>query len=211
MFDFLFFSKEYCYLCKQNKTDSYICDECTEKLEFIEGKRNIEYSECLYPLFYNNYIKSIIKNFKYSSDTYLVKPLCEILYKFYKKEKLEFDYVSYVPMYSIDEFDRGYNQSKLLAEEFSKVANIKFIDVLEKQHTTKHQNKLDRKDRFTNLLNSFKIKDGLDLVNKKLLIIDDVVTTGSTFSAITKEILNNYDVNLTFMAIASSKIENEEN
>ncbi|MFM1551992.1 ComF family protein [Helcococcus ovis] len=211
MLNYLFYSTEYCYFCKENKSNSYICDECMERLEFIFGNRYIDNSRCLYPLFYNNYIKGIIKRFKYNSDTYLVKPLSEILINFYKENRLEFDYVSYIPMYKKDEFDRGYNQSKLLAQEFSKQTGIKLIDILKKVNSTKHQNKLSRKDRFTNLSNSFKIIDGLEINNRKILIIDDVVTTGSTFKAVSSEILNEYDVDITFFAVASSKTENEDN
>lgn len=207
--DYLFYSDEYCKVCLNEKSESNICSTCIERLEFISSKRELELGVCYYPLFYNNFMREIIRKFKYEKATYLAKPLVEILYKFYKSLKLEFDYVTYVPMYANDEYERGYNQSYYLAEKFSKLSGIKLISIVNKVKKTKHQNKIDRNERVKNLSDSFKTIKGMDINGSKVLIIDDLVTTGSTLNIISNVINDIYNLELTFMAITSSKVEGE--
>lgn len=208
--DYLFYSNEYCKFCLDEKSNSNICKTCIERLEFIKSKRELKYGICYYPLFYNNYIRYLIKKFKYEKCTYLAKPFAEIIYKFYLSIDEDFDYISYVPMYPKDEFDRGYNQAELLAREFSKLSGIDLIEIAKKNKKTKHQNKIDRNERYQNLMSSIEIIRDLEIENKKILIIDDLVTTGSTLNILAKEIVESYNVKLGFMAIASSKIDSEE-
>lgn len=207
--DYLFYSNEYCKICLNEKSKSNICKNCIERLEFIASNRKLELGTCYYPLFYNNFIREIIRKFKYEKATYLVHPLAEILYKFYKSLNLEFDYISYVPMYADDEYERGYNQSYYLAEEFSKLSGIKLINIVNKIKKTKHQNKIDRNERTKNLSESFKIIKGMNINGSRVLIIDDLVTTGSTLNIISNVINDIYNLELTFMAITSSKVEGE--
>lgn len=210
MSEYLFYSDKYCHLCLENKTKDYICEDCDDRLEKIYGFRALEHGNCYYPLFYNNYIKNIIQKYKFQSDTFLVKPLTEILVKFLKNNKIEFDYITYIPMYKRDEFKRGYNQTKILAKEISKILNKELISLCEKDISTKNQNKLARSKRLNNLSGSFKFVYYKSLENlnfSKILVIDDVVTTGSTFNAFSKVVKENLNVELIFLAITSSKIE----
>lgn len=207
MIDFIFYSKDYCHICLQNKTENYICNDCIERLEFIDGLRELEEGICIYPLFYNNFLKSLLKKFKYEDCTYLVRPFADIINNFLDLKKIHFDYVSYVPMYYKDEYERGYNQSKILCEFYSKMVNKEIIQIIDKVKYTSHQNKLDRKKRLNNLKDSFEIIENLDIDNKKILFIDDIVTTGSTFNAISREIKSKYKCELIFLALASSKID----
>lgn len=207
MINYLFYSNDYCHLCLENKTDTYICEECKNKIEYIDGEREIEGGICMYPIFYSNFIKDAIKKFKYEKNTFLVKPFAEMLYNYYCEKKLEVDYVSYIPMYSKDEYNRGYNQSKLLAEYFCKLTGLELVELLIKNKSTKHQNKLTKKDRMRNLENSFECIISNNINGKNILFIDDIVTTGSTFNAISNEIKKHYDANIMFLALASSKID----
>lgn len=58
--------------------------------------------------------------------------MVQLLFDFYNDKKLQIDYISYIPMYYKDEYKRAYNQSKLLAEYFSKSTNIECISIIEK-------------------------------------------------------------------------------
>jgi ComF family protein len=76
---------------------------------------------------------------------------------------------------------RGYNQSEELAKELSKVLKIPVIsDVLIKIKSTKPQMELSKQEREKNLLGAFKIKNSVSLADKKVFLVDDVYTTGST-------------------------------
>lgn len=210
MLKYLFYSKDYCHLCLDNKTDTFICDDCKDRLKFVSACRELDEGICLYPLFYNNFIKNKIKRFKYESSTYLAKAFVEILYKFIIEQDLDFDYISYISMYKKDEYDRGYNQSKLLAEFLASKLNKKVVKLADKIKTTKHQNKLDKEERKTNLQGAYRIRSGLDIENKTILIVDDLVTTGSTFSSIGKLVKEEYNCDLIFLALASSRLGEED-
>lgn len=207
MIDYLFYSNEYCKFCLENKTSTNICKICYERLEFIDGIKHTSLGNAYYPLFYNNFIKDIIKRFKYSSKTHLVKPLAEVLYNFYLSKNFNYDYISFVPMTTKDEFERGYNQSYLLAKELSKLLNVGIVDLAEKVKITKHQNKLDIVSRKINLKNSFKVYNKLEIDNKFILVIDDLVTTGETFTTLAKEVSKTYNVKIDLLVICSSHID----
>ena len=82
-----------------------------------------------------------------------------------------------------DDFeDRGYNQVELMAKEIHFLLDIPVIDALEKHKATKSQKSLNGEERKTNVSGAFRVKTGIDLKGKKLLLIDDVCTTGSTLS-----------------------------
>lgn len=206
MFDFLFLSNKYCSLCENKVADNHICKECMDRFHFIDGRRELDFGVCIYPLFYNNYVKELIKRFKYQNETHLVKAFTEILTEFIIKNEIAFDYISFVPMYYDDEFERGYNQSYLLAKEIGKKLDKKVVELSKKIKKTRHQNKLNPLERNKNLSECFgfsgKIKE-----YSRVLIVDDLVTTGSTFNNLSKVILENIQVELIFACIASSKID----
>ena len=97
-----------------------------------------------------------------------------------------FDYITYVPMHRKDKRSRGFNQSQLLAKELSKLMNIGCFQTLIKVRQTDPQHILEGKKRLTNLKGAFKIVDKSLIKGRKILIIDDVVTTGSTLSECSK-------------------------
>ncbi|WP_103981345.1 ComF family protein [Helcococcus massiliensis] len=210
MLKYLFYSKDYCHMCLENKTDTFICNDCKERLKFVSASRDLKEGLCLYPLFYNNFIKDKIKKFKYESSTYLAKTFVEILYEFILAEDIDFDYISYISMYKKDEYDRGYNQSKLLADLLALKFDKKLVNLADKIKSTKHQNKLDKEERKTNLQGAYRVRLGLDLENKTILIVDDLVTTGSTFSSIGKLVKEEYNCDLIFLALASSRLGEED-
>ena len=78
--------------------------------------------------------------------------------------------------------DRGYNQVELMANEIHFLLDIPVIDALEKLKATKSQKTLNAEERKTNISGAFRTKTGIDLKGKKLLLIDDLCTTGNTLS-----------------------------
>lgn len=84
--------------------------------------------------------------------------------------------------------NRGYNQSEELAKELSKILEIPVVlDVLIKTKTTKSQMELKKEEREKNLENAFSIKKPLDFARgKKVFLVDDVYTTGSTMQECAK-------------------------
>ena len=75
---------------------------------------------------------------------------------------------------------RGFNQSELIANEFSQRFNLVIDQVLQKSRTTRQQKELDKTQRSLNLQKAFLITQ-LEYIPKQIILIDDITTTGSTF------------------------------
>jgi ComF family protein len=91
------------------------------------------------------------------------------------------DYIIGVPVTKKRLGERGYNQTNLIAKELSKILGIEYIsNMLVKIRDTEHQSKLTKTERKFNIKNCFEVADIYDVSNKKILLIDDIFTTGAT-------------------------------
>lgn len=91
-----------------------------------------------------------------------------------------FDLITCVPMYKSDQRKRTYNQSKLLAVSLSKMLGVPYLEPLKKIKKTKKQHKLKYADRKTNLNGAFQLIDKEAVKGKRVLIVDDIITSGNT-------------------------------
>jgi competence protein ComFC len=85
-----------------------------------------------------------------------------------------------VPIHESRQRERGFNQSTLVARQYARLAGKPFADVLQKIHPTSSQRGLDRWQRKRNLTGSFSVTKQPSVDAEHILLIDDVVTTGST-------------------------------
>ena len=121
------------------------------------------------------------------------------------KNEKNFDFKEYylvpVPIHESTLRKRGFNQSLLLAENLK---NFELLDCLEKIKLTQNQSKLNKKARLLNLNNSFLIKDKYrnKILNKKIVLIDDIATTLSTLNECTKILKNAGAKNITGLVLA---------
>ena len=103
----------------------------------------------------------------------------------------DIDLIVPVPMFKRDEKKRGFNQSELICKETGKFLSIPVnTKCLKKIHSTSSQKSLGRMERLTNLTGAFTVTDAKAVKGKRILVIDDVCTTGSTLSEITHELIN---------------------
>ena len=118
-------------------------------------------------------------------------------------EKL--DIIIPVPLHKKKERIRGYNQSTLLAKGLSASLNIPFnVEALVRTRHTDSQTKKSREERVNNIEGAFSVKSPQELVNKNILLVDDVVTTGSTIieCAKTLEKANPQSISVCTLGIA---------
>ena len=127
------------------------------------------------------------------------------------KEKLElenikFDYILFVPLYKKRQRKRGFNQAQKIANDLGKLVDIPVLDILIRKEQTKRLYKLNKVDRQQELKNVFALKDNeYNLNNKKVLLIDDIFTTGSTVNEISKVLkLNGVDKIFVLCALTGS-------
>ena len=187
-----FFNENYCFFCKENIIkNSYLCEECISKIRKYDKDIFNDYGEECFKkdiiFYYSGMLKTKIKEFKFENGVYSKKPFGKLIYENLDKSLLDkMDYIAYVPSSKKKIRKRGYNHSKLLAEEISKYSNIPLFDNLHKIKNTKSQHFLSLEERSLNLKNSFMVN--CDLKGKNILLIDDIHTSGATIDECYKEL-----------------------
>ena len=124
-------------------------------------------------------LKKALWMLKYQGAKQLAKPLAELIReRIWKKLETENWLVVPVPLSKNKLRHRGYNQAELIARELS--GNVR-ADVLFKKFHTKSQVEVKNKEeRLANIIGSFEIKNPEKIKGKKIILIDDVLTTGAT-------------------------------
>ena len=116
------------------------------------------------------------------------------------------DYAVPVPIHPLKEKKRGYNQSFYLAKGLESRSGLQLrSDVIKKEMNTASQTHKGRFKRWENVSASFALQETENLQNKHLLLIDDVLTTGSTAEACAQELLKIEGVKLSFLSLAISQ------
>lgn len=137
---------------------------------------------CISTFVYDGRVRRMILRMKYHDRTQYIPQIAELLTadveNAYNGE--EFDFITAVPMYRKDLRNRGYNQSALLAKELGKRLELPYLETIEKIKRTKKQHHLKYKERKTNLNGAFKLIDKDAVKGKRILIIDDIITSGFT-------------------------------
>ncbi len=198
-----------CLICKEeDKSGRHMCIACRENLEIVNGEIEL-YSPYIknayYSVFYNRFIREVIKDYKFKGKNYLYKALAELMIDTIRQYDLKADILIYIPIHRRKEAIRGYNQAALLALYISKSLNMPLIESnLIKYKSTKDQSHSDKYDRSRNLVDSFKILKPFEVRDKEILLIDDIVTTGATMEEASKVLIESGAKKVSGLAITSS-------
>lgn len=193
----------YCAICNE-KTEpgNIICSRCFDSIYFIHDYRCVscgrpigEGSKCkmcgeMETHFdgitgCGSYIppfSEIIRIFKYHNRPSLGKRLSRIMYSSYLSSVNlgSINTVTWVPMSGVELRERGYNQSRLLAEEFGAISGKNILKLLKKKRDIPSQTSLEDERRFKNIKGAFSASVGQRIADDSVIIVDDVLTTGST-------------------------------
>ena len=179
-----------CGICGKFNQD-FLCKKCQKMLEAeakfeIDKVDNQEYffENHLYIFKYEGIIRKLILNYKFNEKSFLYKTFVIFLLKNEKFFKIlkSYDTIIPVPVSSKRMNERGYNQSELIANDIVKqIAECECItDCLIKNKNIIEQSKLNKEQRQKNIQGVYILKNKEKLINKKILLIDDIYTTGST-------------------------------
>lgn len=135
---------------------------------------------CYSSFFYKDIFADAIKRFKFHNYPQSAEKLAVVLADTISKYDVSFDYITYVPMFPKRERERGYNQSKLLAKEVSKILDIPLEHFLIKIKDNPPQHTMNKKEKKNNVKGVFGVQKKDILKGKTVLIIDDVITSGYT-------------------------------
>ncbi len=182
-----------CGICDElNK--KYLCRRCETRLapyyiNKIEHKKKTFFEYQIKIFRYENIVREKIIEYKFKEKAYMYKTFKKIIlnnkkiYSFLKK----YDIILAVPLHRKKRWERGYNQTELIAKEIAKDLEIKFYNkVLVKTRNTKVQSTLSKKDRIENVKDAFSVINQKTIKEKSVILFDDIFTTGNTVSECSK-------------------------
>lgn len=192
--------EERCMVCDEEGFIG-ICPSCKSRINKAKNEGSI-----LSYGFYGGILKSLILKFKYESNYNVGYLLANFLIEIIKESEIDIDIICYIPMIRKDERKRGFNQCKLIANEIGYNLNIPVSNCIKKVKHTKEQKKLTKEERIKNLIGAFEVTSNEDIKNKRVLLIDDVMTTGATIDECTKILKKSGVKEIIVLTIAKSNI-----
>lgn len=189
----LFYPKV-CGICgKISKED--ICNQCKVKIKkWKRNKKHIyltkNFTTHMYVFDYQDIIREKILQYKFQEKSYIFRTFVKIILN---DKKIcgflkSYDIIIPVPISKKRKRLRGYNQSELIAKIVAKQINgLEYrCDVLYKRRDTLTQSSLNKEKRQENIKDAYYIKNEEVVQNKKILLLDDIYTTGSTVNECSK-------------------------
>jgi competence protein ComFC len=199
-----------CTVCSGNvHAGEYLCADCDAKLTHIVppfctrcsepfpaaisapftcancGQRRLHFETAVAAYRSRGIVRQVLLDFKYGRQIYLRHLVARWLLATLGDERLRnimFDMVVPVPLHPARERERGFNQSALIAQVLSAHTKWPLARLLERTRYTTTQTAFDRAARLQNLRGAFRLRKTDDVRGLRVLLIDDVLTTGSTLS-----------------------------
>ena len=187
LMDLLFPPK--CAFCSRvmSSGDDAWCSGCTDSLPFTldSGRQAGEYYDfCVSPLYYKGLARKSILKFKFRGMSAYADVYGRILADCIRENPdIDFDMISWVPLSGRRKRSRGYDQAMLLALATALQLNDVAVETLKKPRDVQAQSELSgRKERSANISGAYEAADTELITGKCVLLIDDIITTGSTLS-----------------------------
>ena len=190
--------ERFCQTCFNNTKliDSNICQQCGEPMDQSSGLvcKRCQSAEMYFTAvrswaYFEDPIKKAIHKLKYKRNLGLGEVLADPLGTILADCKWKIDLITAVPLDKERLRERGYNQAVLLARPLAWKTNLSYNDnALKRIRTTRPQVGLTRDQRIKNMEEVFSAEPGI-VKNRRVLVVDDVFTTGSTINACAKALL----------------------
>ncbi len=209
----IFVDKYNCIVCDkelQYQSKYGLCPDCLKKTTFV--KENIclkcgrwQSNEADYCItcqnhkryfdmarscvVYDDIAKEIVRGLKFGRKKYFAKYVSAFLIERYEEcfKDIEIDYIIPVPLTKKRQRARGYNQAYAIAQKFAEFYGLPIrADIAAKTVRNKEQAKLAGEEREKNVLDVYEVVKPEDVKGKSILIVDDVMTTGSTASELSR-------------------------
>lgn len=195
-----FITDDFCQQCgKSIGAKERFCQECRQRRFFFAEARAVG--------IYEQGLKQYIKQLKYDGYQSLARPLGELLsiytQQFYDLK--EIDLITYIPVHQERMEERGFNQAYLLARELGENTNLPVKSLLARQKNTIKQSKLSRQERLENVQNKFKVEQGHLVKEQKILLVDDIYTTGATVNEASRILLNHSAHSIKVITLATGR------
>lgn len=180
-----------CPFCRRVLEDpgASACPACVPELPWLEGgaeERSVEFADgCFSPLAYRDAVPEAVRLYKFGRVRALARPFGALMAR-HLDGCLERrpDLICWAPLSGRRLRERGFDQAELLAREVGRRLSVPVGPALEKtRHTAPQSGLEDLSARRDNVRGAYALLPGADLAGKRVALVDDVVTSGSTLSA----------------------------
>ncbi len=205
----LIFPKK-CIFCRQLliSDEEILCSTCAKQAPQCKGtKRNIPFIAHWTALwYYKDKVGLSIRRFKFYHCRHYAKGYAKLLCpRIEESLGKDFDILSWTPVSARRKCHRGYDQSALLAKALGRLMGIRPVPVLKKiRHNPPQSSIRDPAKRRANVLGAYRARDPALIRGKRILLIDDVITTGATASECAKTLLIAGAEEVIFAAVATA-------
>jgi ComF family protein len=222
-FTSLFFP-EYCLGCSSGlvKGEEILCTRCILDLprtgyqfdaenpvkEKFVGRLPIKHATAFLKFRKTGIVQHLLHQLKYNNHPEVGRRLGQFFGKEIKDIGLanEFDIIIPMPLHSMRQMKRGYNQSAMFAEGLMNSLGVPFnAAAVVRQVNTSTQTRKNKTERWENVNKAFSIKDTAIIKNKRVLLVDDIITTGASIEACGQELHNHGCKELSIACIAEAQ------
>lgn len=216
LWDLIYPSGLNCIICKlpiSENTPLGICNSCDGQLTYVGPRRWIQSSHVhgeeslrmFSVLEYRGDIVKLIFRLKYGRETYLARTFAKMMKNFIIRENLQFDMMIPVPLHTKRLQQRGFNQAALLVKYLHKETSRAYqLKNLARVKNTMVMHQLTKQERRRNVTNAFVLKNEQVVKGLDILLVDDVLTTGSTVEACGRILLEAGAKSVTVLTLARS-------
>lgn len=156
---------------------SFICANCEDRVLHFDAAVSAYRSRGV--------VRQVMHDFKYGRQLHLRHVLGRWLAEALEDPRLagrRIDFIVPVPLHPARKRERGFNQAELLALVLHRLSGLPLMDALQRTRYTTTQTQFDRSERMENLRGAFRLRRGSNVQDLRMLLVDDVLTTGSTLS-----------------------------
>lgn len=181
----------YCHELMSKTADSKYCIKCGNNKKNCKCTKNVWFYKGVAAPYYNEGLaREIMYRYKFSKQEYIAKFFAKQIALAVRQYyfDLSFDVVCYVPLYFTNKLKRGYNQSELIAREFGKLLNLPVAhNALKCKRRSSLQHETPIEMRVENVKDKYSYN--CTLRGKRVLLIDDIKTTGATLNECAKVLM----------------------
>lgn len=178
-----------CVFCESVLKDTDICRECEKKLPYTVGDSAEQkfpfIDKCVSPLYYKDKVRTSVHRYKFGGCSAYSQRYAALMSDCVENnlDCRSIDVISWIPLSKKRLRQRGYDQARLLAEEIAAKTGLPCRQLLQKIKNNSAQSLTrDAKQRRENVAGVYALDDGADVSGLRILLVDDVVTTGATMS-----------------------------
>ncbi len=191
----------FCALCGDPVSGAvdhdFICYSCSAEKPAFDGARST--------VRYDGVVGEALRQLKYEKALWLAPDMAELLHNCLDAEYSgrSFDLLIPVPLHHVRRRARGYNQSAVLAHELSRRVGYPSVPgLLRRIRPTTTQTNLTAKQRLSNVVGAFQYRGEKRLASRRVLLVDDVMTTGATVNACAKTLKEGGAVSVHVITVA---------